>query len=420
VALARYCLAAGLVRLADEMVPVAVVLLALARTGRPSLAGILVAAYTLPAVASGPLLGAWLDRTRHARAALAVNAAVLGTASAGLALAVGRTPAVLSIALAAIAGVTLPLTSAGFTSLLPRLVRAEELARANAVDAMTFNVAAIAGPAVAGGIAAAAGAGAAVAAIAGVAVAGLAAVVVMPREALRGRGERRGGRGQAPPLHPEGSEVASLLPPQTLLAATRAGLRRVVHVAPLRGATVASVIGYGCTGALGVALPLLARALGSAEAAAGWLWAALEAGALLGTLLLARRIPPERPERAVLAGTALFGLAMASWPLAPSLPVAALLVALAGVASGPVLPALFAVRQRHAGSDLLAQVSMTGASLKIAAYSLGAAAGGWLVPALDVRAAILGVAIGQLVAAALGALAGERPGGRVVPAAPAR
>jgi MFS family permease len=333
---------------------------------------------------------------------------VLAIASAGLAAAVGRAPAALSIALAAIAGVTLPLTSAGFTSLLPRLVRAEELARGNAVDAVTFNVAAIAGPAVAGGIAAAAGVGVAVAAIAVVAVVGWVAIGALPRESLTVTG-----RGQAPPLHPEGEGT-------TLIGATRAGLRRVVGVAPLRGATVASAVGYGCTGVLGVALPLFAQALGSTQAAAGWLWAALEAGALLGTLLLARRIPPERPERAVLAGTALFGVALASWPLARSLPVAALLVALAGIASGPVLPALFAVRQRHAGNELLAQVSMTGASLKIAAYSLGAAAGGWLVPSLGARAAIVAVAAGQLVAAALGALAAVSQRGRVVPAAPAR
>ena len=55
----------------------------------------------------------------------------------------------------AAAGVTLPLTSAGFTSLIPHLVAPAKLPRANTLDAVSFNGAAILGPAVAGTIAAA-------------------------------------------------------------------------------------------------------------------------------------------------------------------------------------------------------------------------------------------------------------------------
>ncbi|HEX4908502.1 MAG TPA: MFS transporter, partial [Actinomycetes bacterium] len=56
-----FLLAATLARLASEMFPVAAVLLVLDRTGRPGLAGAVVAATTLPAVVTGPVLGAWLD-----------------------------------------------------------------------------------------------------------------------------------------------------------------------------------------------------------------------------------------------------------------------------------------------------------------------------------------------------------------------
>ncbi len=65
----RYVVAAGLARLADETLGLAVVLLALARTGQPALAGALVTAYALPALVSGPVLGAWLDRARRRKAA---------------------------------------------------------------------------------------------------------------------------------------------------------------------------------------------------------------------------------------------------------------------------------------------------------------------------------------------------------------
>lgn len=71
--LVRYALAATLARLSDEMVGVSVVLLVLDRTGSAALAGAAVAGYTLPAVLTGPLLGAWLSGARQPRLALAGN-----------------------------------------------------------------------------------------------------------------------------------------------------------------------------------------------------------------------------------------------------------------------------------------------------------------------------------------------------------
>src|SRR5512132_2122627 len=84
--------AATLARLASEMFGVAVVLLVLRRTGSARLAGATVAASTLPSVLSGPLLGAWLDRTVHRRRALAVNQVVLAASAGGILLAAGRLP----------------------------------------------------------------------------------------------------------------------------------------------------------------------------------------------------------------------------------------------------------------------------------------------------------------------------------------
>ncbi|GAA0210197.1 hypothetical protein GCM10010492_05010 [Saccharothrix mutabilis subsp. mutabilis] len=77
-------MSAGLARFADEMVGVSVVLLVLARTGSSVLAGAAVAAYTIPSVLSGPLLGAWLDRTRRPVPALAGNQFVLAAVACGL------------------------------------------------------------------------------------------------------------------------------------------------------------------------------------------------------------------------------------------------------------------------------------------------------------------------------------------------
>src|SRR3954454_13862254 len=59
----QFVVAAPVARLADEMFFVGVILLILDRTGSPTLAGITLAAATLPSIVSGPLAGAWLDRT---------------------------------------------------------------------------------------------------------------------------------------------------------------------------------------------------------------------------------------------------------------------------------------------------------------------------------------------------------------------
>src|SRR5215212_3441021 len=76
-------------RLANESARVAMVLLVLARTGSPALAGAVVAATTLPALITGPLLGAWLDKTPHRRAAFASNQALLLLSLVGMLLATG-------------------------------------------------------------------------------------------------------------------------------------------------------------------------------------------------------------------------------------------------------------------------------------------------------------------------------------------
>ena len=112
-----FFLAATLARLASEMFPVAVVLLVLGRTGRIALAGAAVAASTLPGVVTGPVLGAWLDRTAHRRAALASNQVVLGASLLAILAAAGRAPGWALLLLAALAGLTAPLATGGFTSM---------------------------------------------------------------------------------------------------------------------------------------------------------------------------------------------------------------------------------------------------------------------------------------------------------------
>jgi predicted MFS family arabinose efflux permease len=380
-----FLLAATLARLASEMFPVAAVLLVLDRTGRPVLAGAVVAATTLPGVVTGPVLGAWLDRTHRRRQALAANQLLLAASLLGILAAAGRAPGWVLLALAAFAGVTGPLATGGYTSMIPLLVPERLLARANALEASSFNTAAIAGPAVAGAVAATAGPAGAV--LAEAALAGLAvpAIARLPRLPL-----------------PAGERHASLG------GTVREGLRHLARTPVLRGVTVATAVGMGGTGLLTLALPFWSERLGAGRAGAGYLWAALEAGAIAGALAVARPGAAWPPQRVVLCGLGLFGLAVTVWPLAPSFPAALVLVGLAGLFDGPAFAATFATRQRWSPARLRGQIFTTAASLKLGAFAVGSALAGPTVAGAGVAGTLVLVGAVQLLAVALGHAAGAR------------
>ncbi len=380
--LGRYCTSATLARLADEMLTPGLVLLVLLRTGHPQEVGLVTGAWTLPSLASGPVFGAWLGRLRHRARALAAGQLVVAASSLALVLTVGRTPIVVPVALAAIGGIVVPGTTGGFTSLVPSLAPGSSFNRLNRMDATTFNLSSIGGPALVGALAASIGPAAALVVVSGIAAAGAGAALTIP------------------PGEPVVAEQ-----PTSLAAAVRAGLRQVATVPPLRGATLASVLGWGSVGMLAVVLPLYAGRISGRPTYSGYLWTALEVGCLISTLTLARR-DTGRPDRRVLITTAAFGIVLFAWPFAPSLPVALPLLLLAGIASGPTLPALFATRQKYSPPELLSQVSTTGASLKIGAFALGSVLGGVLAPTLGATWVIVLVAAAQLVGAGLGWLLG--------------
>ena len=380
-----FLLAATLARLASEMFPVAAVLLVLDRTGRPGLAGAVVAATTLPAVVTGPVLGAWLDRTSRRRVALASNQVLLAASLLGLLAAAGRAPGWALLPLAALAGLTGPLATGGYTSMIPLLVPERLLARANALEASSFNTAAIAGPAVAGVVAATAGAAGAVLAEAALAALALPAIARLPRV--------------APPAGDH---------PAPMAVAIRQGLAHLARTPVLRGVTVATAVGMGGTGLLTLALPFWAERLGAGRAGAGYLWAALEAGAIAGALAAARPTAAWPPQRVVLAGLALFGLGMATWPLASSFPAALALVALAGLAEGPAFAATFTTRGRWSPRELRGQIFTTAASLKLGAFAVGSALAGPALARTGVAGTLVAVAAVQLLAVALGRASGAR------------
>jgi predicted MFS family arabinose efflux permease len=156
-------------------------------------------------------------------------------------------------------------------------------------------------------------------------------------------------------------------------------------------------------GLLAVAFPLFAvEHLDVGRSAAGYMWAAFAVGSTLGALSLVRIQRRFPAERIVLAGYAVFGLLMLTWPLADSLPVFLALVSLAALVDGPALAAQFATRQQHVPPSLYGQVFTTAVGLKVGSFSLGAALGGVVATGLGSAEAIVLAATLQMLGAVVG------------------
>ncbi|MEV4569766.1 MFS transporter [Nonomuraea sp. NPDC049419] len=361
-----YLAGAVAARAGDEMSGPALLLAGFAVTGSATDATSLLAGITAAAAVGGPLLGALLDRAarpgRLLAGALALYAAGLGMILMGL----GHLPIAISVVIALFTGLLGPALSGGWTAQLPRVVPPAGLPRANAFDAMTFSVASLAGPALAGGVAELLGAPAAVA----VAV---ALIVFAVPSAWR------------LPARPPSREAGSLL----------AGARVMIANRPLFRATLVSVICCTAEGLLVGCLPLLGlRVLGDADRGA-LLLSCAAAGGLAANAVLARR--PRSPDAIVRASALLqaAAFALAAVDHAAMLVAAMLLV---GIGQGSQLTALFAIRHREAPERLRSQIFTTGASLKITGFALGAAIAGPLATRSLTAALILAATLAALAA----------------------
>jgi predicted MFS family arabinose efflux permease len=380
---------ATLTRFADEMFSVGVVLLVLERTGSAALAGATVAAVTLPSLVTGPLLGAWLDRSGRRRQAMMFDQVLAASSIVGIVVLAGNAPDFTVPLVALVAGLTWPLSFGGFTSLIPVIVPEKLLAQANAMEATSFNIAVIAGPALAGTISAIAGPDVSLI---------VEAVLTIGAIGLIGR---------IPEMDARARDVDRARP---LRAIVREGLRLLASTPALRSVTAAGALNLGGLGLLTVAFPFFAlEELGAHRSTAGYMWAAFAGGSAIGALTLMRLQTRWAPERVVLGAIALVGCVMLTWPAAPSLAVALVLIALAGLADGPGLAATFGARQRWTPPHLLGQVFTTAASLKVGAFAMGAACAGPAVNTLGPSGTLRLAACTQFVAVAAGlALGGAR------------
>jgi MFS family permease len=409
-------------RAGDEMTGPALLLAGFAVTGRPAAGSTLLAALTIAAAVGGPLFGVLLDRSPRPDRVLALTLAAYALGVIAVAAAVGRLPVLLVAAIALAAGLFNPAVAGGWTSQLPRIVTGPALSRGFALDAMTYSVASLAGPALAALVAAAFGARTAVIVA--------AALVTLALPSARSLSRYP----PAPLATPRLGVNRQAAPRPGLSRQVAAGFAAIATRRPLLRATVTSVVSYVGIGMLLVSCPVLGAQRLGGPARGALLISAIAAASLIANSVLARRHrrpdqhrrhrrpdqqsrqrrpdqhrrPPRgQPDARVLASTLVIGVSMAAAAAAPGwLTMAA--VALGGAGEGPQLTALFEVRHRESPEHMRGQIFTTAASLKIGGLAAGAALAGPLA-GRSVTACLLVAAGFELCAAAAYVLIGPPP-----------
>jgi MFS family permease len=401
-------------RAGDEMTGPALLLAGFAVTGRPAAGSELLAALTIAAAVGGPLFGVLLDRSPRPDRVLALTLAAYALGVTAIAAALGRLPLPLVAVIALAAGLFNPAVAGGWTSQLPRVVTGPALSRGFALDAMTYSVASLVGPALAALVAAGLGARTAVI------IAAALVVLAVPSA----RSLARYPPAPSATVPPSGPRRLAALRPG-LLRQVAAGFAAIATRRPLLRATVTSVVSYAGIGMLLVSCPVLGAQRLGGSARGALLISAIAAASLVANSVLARRHRrPDRqrrhrrpdqhghplrgqPDARVLASTLVIGVSMAAAAAAPGwLTMAA--VALGGAGEGPQLTALFAVRHRESPEHMRGQIFTTAASLKIGGLAAGAALAGPLA-GRSVTVCLLVAAGFELCAAAAYVLIGPRP-----------
>jgi predicted MFS family arabinose efflux permease len=339
-------------RVTGAMFTVTGVLLVLERTGSAPLAGLTSAAAVIPGAISGPLLGAWLDVVARRRVLVVVDQLLSAVALVALVLLAGHAPNWTLPVVTVLYSITRPFSVGTFFSALAELAGMELLGPASAVEASSLNLAFIVGPGLAGVLAGASGA-ARVVLLQAVATV-IVALLIARNPAFEARSQDRA---------------------EGVSHALRTGLRALAREPVLRATSIAVTLAAAGWGFMVVGFPLLAaQSLHAGAPAGGYLWAAIGAGSILGTVA----ISGSRSLQRVAISYLTLGISALAWPLAHSLPLGVALVGLTGFLEGPAFSGTIAIRQRETPPAVRAQVLTTMSSLGLIASALGAAIGGAL------------------------------------------
>ena len=234
------------------------------------------------------------------------------------------------VTIAVVTGLLNPAIAGGWTAQLPAVAK-QELPKASHLDALTFTAAALAGPGLAG-------------LLGGTSGLGLAVVLVAAA-----------------------TPIAWHLPRKRPQKKTRLrdGFTVLVRNAPLRRATTASTISCAGIGMVTVCYPLLGAAHLRGPEDGALLLTVLAVTSLLANAVFTRKPLPWSPDRTVRLSTLVLAASAALAAVGTDTVSLAAAATIAGIAEGPQLTALFAIRHREAPEHVRAQVFTTAASVKI-------------------------------------------------------
>jgi MFS family permease len=366
--LPRLVVAAMLGRIGGQMASVALVLFALQRFHSPAVAGITVFASAFPGIAVSPLAGAILDRSGRIKLIMLDYSVAAFAMALIVALdATGVLSAALLVGVAALSSFTNPLSGAGTRTLFPILVPRDLWDRANAVDSVSYVVAAVVGAPLAGSIAGLVGRPAAL--IATAAMFAVAALSLL---------------GMAPLPLPRPSTGD-----QRVIREAWQGLAYVVRNPSLRGLAVSISVSNIASGLLIVGLPVLVLDhLHENAAVVGLLWALSAVTGGVVAIVVGHRGTHGRERRLIVAGLLAAAVACAALAPLPGLGVVAAAMLLWGAAGGLIDIGMFSMRQRRTDPAWFGRAFAVSMSLNWVGSPIGSAAAGPLI------GAGLGIALG--------------------------
>lgn len=338
------------IRAAASGTLIAIPILVVETSGDIALGAALAALALVPGILVAPLVGALLDGTRRPRALL--MAAAAGTAVAyGITAALGPVP-VWAVAIALVlSGLLTPFGFGGLSSFVAP--PGADARRAYALDALSYNVSGVAGPALVAVLAPTLGTRAALVAMAVIALCSVAAFALLP-------------------VQPRVSEHAGLL---RSMAAGLVALTTRRSLAVVTTSGTLSELGRGIMpiAAIGIALAATGDAALSALIVSGY-----AVGALIGAALEPVRTQLLSPQATMGVGYALVGLATLAAALDLHLWWTIALIGLSGLCSAAPTAAMLLLRRTESPDHVVAQVFTVGAALRTAASAAGTAIAGAL------------------------------------------
>lgn len=357
-----FLLGQGLSGFGDAITFTALPILVLALTGSGLAMGIVGVLQTLPDLILGLPAGAFADRLDRRRMMLLADLgrAVL-TALIPISVALGGPTMGVILVVAFPLNCLRVLWLAAYTASVPGLVGRSQVGRATSILEAVFNLGFIAGPGIAGVLAAAIGPGPTIA-VDAVSFAISASAIMLIRRPLK------------PPPRTERTH---------LLTEIREGVAYVVGHPVLRAVILLwSFVSVGA-GALVSAMTFhfqIDRHLGTEIL--GFVLSAYGLGSL-GGAVLAARLAGGALGRKMLLGTFAVGVALLVVAASPPVPVVLIASFVAGVAESSVLIAYLTLRTTHSPNALLGRVGSTARVVSIGLTPLGLLAGGLLIDATN-------------------------------------